>query len=433
MMYVVDFTSIAPRQGATGLDDATFVLIRVFAMEVYQVGGAVRDHLLGREIKDRDWVVVGATGEELSDRGYKKVGADFPVFLHPDTAEEYALARTERKSGAGYKGFETSSSRDVTLEQDLARRDLTINAMAMRPDGAIVDPYGGQEDLKRGILRHITGAFVEDPVRVLRTARFAARFDFSIALETLNLMREIADSGELSSLIPERVWRELRGALNENHPARFLEELRSCGANRKVFPEIDRLFGVPQSEKYHPEIDTGEHVLLALTQAARRNADETIRFSVLVHNLGKGTTPAEIPPSHHGHEERGVELINEFCERLRVPREHRDLAVLVSRFQSKVHRADELKPATMVRLLQDIDALRRRERFDAFLEACTIDATGRLGLQDRDYSQAERLRRALAIVQSVDAGKLIEQGFEGEALASALFDARVEVLTRSGN
>ncbi len=402
-------------------------------MEVYQVGGAVRDHLLDREIKDRDWVVVGSTAEELTRRGYKKVGADFPVFLHPDTAEEYALARTEHKSGPGYKGFNTDSTPEVTLEQDLARRDLTINAMAMKPDGGIIDPYGGREDLKQGILRHVTEAFVEDPVRVLRTARFAARFDFLIASETLALMRQIADSGELSSLTPERVWSELKCALNEKYPARFIEALRSCGANREVFPEIDQLFGVPQTEKYHPEIDTGEHILLALKQAARRNAGEIIRFTVLVHDLGKGTTPEKILPSHHGHEERGVELINAFCKRLTVPREHRELAVLVSRFHSKVHRAEELKPSTTVKLLQDTDALRRRERFDAFLEACAIDATGRLGLHDREYSQADRLRHALEIIQRVDSRKLIEQGFEGQALAKALYDARVEALTRSEN
>ena len=401
-------------------------------MEVYQVGGAVRDQLLGREVKDRDWVVVGGTAEELTKRGFKKVGADFPVFLHPDTADEYALARTERKSGTGYKGFEANASSEVTLEQDLARRDLTINAMAMTPQGDVIDPYGGREDLKRGILRHVTNAFVEDPVRVLRTARFAARFDFLIAPETSDLMQKIAASGELSSLTPERVWSELRRALNEEHPARFFEVLRRCGANREIFPEIDRLFGVPQPEKYHPEIDTGEHILLALKQAAARNAGETIRFTVLVHDLGKGTTPTEILPSHHGHEERGVALINEFCKRLRIPRNHRELAVLVSRFHSKVHRANEMKPASLVKLFQDTDAFRRRERFNEFLEACAIDATGRLGLQDMDYSQAERMRRALDIVLGVDTKELIEQGFEGDALARALLETRVEALTRSG-
>ena len=401
-------------------------------MDVYQVGGAVRDQLLGREVKDRDWVVVGATAEELTKRGFKKVGADFPVFLHPDTADEYALARTERKSGTGYKGFEANASSEVTLEEDLARRDLTINAMAMTPEGDIVDPYGGREDLKRGILRHVTNAFVEDPVRVLRTARFAARFDFLIAPETSDLMRQIADSGELSSLTPERVWSELRRALNEEHPARFFEVLRSCGANREIFPEIDRLFGVPQTEKYHPEIDTGEHILLALKQAAARNAGETVRFTVLVHDLGKGTTPTEILPSHHGHEERGVVLIKAFCNRLRIPRNHRELAVLVSRFHSKAHRANEMKPASLVKLFQDTDAFRRRKRFNEFLEACAIDATGRLGLQDVDYSQAERMRRALDIVLGVDMKELIEQGFEGDALAKALFETRVETLTRSG-
>ena len=402
-------------------------------MEVYQVGGAVRDRLLGVEIKDRDWVVVGASPDELLDQGYKKVGADFPVFLHPDTAEEYALARTERKAGAGYKGFETKASREVTLEEDLARRDLTVNAMAMAPDGSIIDPFGGRQDLETGILRHVTGAFVEDPLRVLRTARFAARFNFTVAPETLDLMRQVARSGELSTLTPERVWSELRRALSEKSPARFIEVLRECEASRVIFPEIDRLFGIPQPEKYHPEIDTGEHILLALKQAARRNASEIVRFAVLVHDLGKGTTPNKILPSHHGHEERGVALIKEFSERLRVPREYRELAVIVSRFHTKVHRAREMKPATILRLLEGADAFRRRERFASFLEACTIDATGRRGLEDTDYPQADRLRQALAVAAGVEARSLVEKGYDGEELALALHEARVEALTRSDN
>ena len=386
-------------------------------MEVYQVGGAVRDRLLGIEIKDRDWVVVGASPDDLLDKGYKKVGADFPVFLHPDTAEEYALARTERKSGAGYKGFETKASREGTLEEDLARRDLTVNAMAMTPDGRIIDPYGGRQALETGVLRHVTGAFVEDPLRVLRAARFAARFNFTVAPETLDLMRQVALSGELSTLTPERVWGELRRALSEKFPARFIEVLRECEASRALFPEID----------------TGEHILLALKQAARRNAVEVVRFAVLVHDLGKGTTPDRILPSRHGHEERGVALINEFSERLRVPREYRELAVLVSRFHTKVHRAREMKPSTILHLLEGADAFRRTERFANFLEACTIDATGRRGLEDADYPQADRLRQALEVATGVDARSLVEQGCEGEGLALALHKARVEALTRSGN
>jgi tRNA nucleotidyltransferase (CCA-adding enzyme) len=400
-------------------------------VQIYQVGGAVRDSLLGRAVSDRDWVVVGASAEQLLALGYRQVGADFPVFLHPDSHEEYALARTERKSGHGYKGFVTDATSAVTLEEDLARRDFTINAMAMGDDGVIVDPYGGQRDLTAGILRHVTAAFVEDPLRVLRAARFAARFDFVIADETRALMREISVSGELATLAPERVWQELRRALAEPHPENFFEVLRECGALVALLPEIEGLYGVPQPPRYHPEIDTGVHVMLALKQAVRSNAEEVIRFAVLTHDLGKGTTPADILPSHHGHEERGATLVETLCARLRVPREHRELAVLVARLHTRVHRAQELKSSTIVRLLAEADALRRPARFEQLLEACRIDATGRLGMQDNDYPQAARLRAALKVVAAVSPQPLLARGIKGPALATALEQARIEALTDS--
>ena len=391
----------------------------------------MRDSLLGRAVSDRDWVVVGASAEQLLALGYRQVGADFPVFLHPHSHEEYALARTERKSGQGYKGFITDATPAVTLEEDLARRDFTINAMAMGDDGVIVDPYGGQRDLAAGLLRHVTAAFVEDPLRVLRAARFAARFGFAIADETRALMREISVSGELATLAPERVWQELRRALAEPHPENFFEVLRECSALAALLPEIECLFGVPQPPRYHPEIDTGVHVMLALQQAERSGAEEVVRFAVLTHDLGKGTTPADILPSHHGHEERGATLVEALCARLRVPREHRELAVLVARLHTRVHRAQELKSSTVVRLLAEADALRRPARFEQLLEACRIDATGRLGMQDNDYPQAARLRAALKVVAAVSPQPLLARGIKGPALASALEQARIEALTDS--
>jgi tRNA nucleotidyltransferase (CCA-adding enzyme) len=401
-------------------------------MDVYQVGGSVRDELLGEAIKDRDWVVVGGSAEELEALGYRRVGADFPVFLHPDSGEEYALARTERKSGSGYKGFTTDASSGVTLEEDLRRRDFTINAMARDAVGRLIDPYGGRADLEARVLRHVSPAFVEDPLRVLRAARFAARFDFRIADETFALMREITAAGELTTLAAERVWQELRRALMTRSPQRFISVLRECGALAVLLPEVDRLFGVPQPSRHHPEIDTGTHLLLALAQAARREAAETVRFAVLVHDLGKGTTPPDILPSHHGHEERGVALIEQLCERLRVPREHRDLARLVARLHTRVHRALESGPGKLVRLLEDADAWRRAERFERLLEACLIDATGRAGLADRDYAQAARLRAARATTATIDVEALRARGIAGPALAEAIHAERVAVLTRSG-
>ncbi len=401
-------------------------------MEIFQVGGAVRDRLLGREVSDRDWLVVGASAEQLLALGYRQVGADFPVFLHPVNHEEYALARTERKSGHGYKGFVTDATPQVTLEEDLARRDFTINAMALGDDGVIIDPYGGQRDLAAGVLRHVTAAFVEDPLRVLRAARFAARFGFAIADETQALMRDISRAGELATLAPERVWQELRRALIEPHPELFIEVLRSCDALAALLPEIECLFGVPQPPRYHPEIDTGVHVLLALKQAVRREASEEVRFAVLTHDLGKGTTPTRLLPSHHGHEERGATLIEALCARLRVPREHRELAVLVSRLHTHVHRALELKASTIVRLLAQADAMRRPSRFEQLLEACLLDATGRLGLENQDYPQAARLRAALSVVMTVSPQPLLARGITGPALVEALAQARGDALRDSG-
>ncbi|MEQ8660689.1 MAG: multifunctional CCA addition/repair protein, partial [Gammaproteobacteria bacterium] len=396
----------------------------------YAVGGAVRDGLLGRPVKDHDWVVVGASEQALTALGYRKVGADFPVFLHPQTNEEYALARTERKSGHGYKGFVTSAE-GVTLEEDLARRDFTINAMARDAAGNLIDPYDGARDLAAGVLRHVTAAFAEDPLRILRGARFAARFDFEIAPETLALMRAMVAAGELATLAPERVWQELARALDEPWPQRFVTVLRACGALAALFPEIDCLFGVPQPARHHPEIDTGEHVLLALAQAARWQAPQTVRFAVLVHDLGKGVTPLEELPSHRGHDVRGVALIEALCARIRAPREHRELACLVSKLHIRAHRALEMKASALLRFLDEADALRRRERFEQLLLACAIDATGRTGFSERPYPQAERLRRAADVAATVDARAIAAQGLAGPALGEAIRAARCAALTRS--
>lgn len=400
-------------------------------MDCYLVGGVVRDRLLGVPVSDRDWVVVGGSAEALLAQGFRQVGADFPVFLHPDTGEEYALARTERKSGHGYKGFVTDAA-DVTLEEDLARRDFTINAMAMTASGEVIDPYGGRRDLAAGVLRHVTAAFAEDPLRILRGARFAARFGFSIAPETLALMQAMSASGELATLAPERVWQELRRALGEPHPDLFFRVLRSCGALVALLPEVEALFGVPQPAAHHPEIDTGEHVLLTLVAAAQADAPETVRFALLVHDLGKGTTPPAAWPHHVDHETRGVALIETLCARLRVPRAHRELACLVARLHTRVHRALELKPATIVRLLETADAWRRSARFEELLLACTLDARGRQGRAQAPYPQAARLRDALAVTATPDVAALRADGLQGPALAAAIHAARIELLKRSG-
>ncbi|HVN42858.1 MAG TPA: multifunctional CCA addition/repair protein [Steroidobacteraceae bacterium] len=403
-------------------------------METFLVGGAVRDSLLGRPYQERDYVVVGATPEELITLGYRPVGKDFPVFLHPRTSEQYALARTERKTGPGYYGFATRHSADVTLEEDLARRDLTINAMAQASDGTIIDPYGGRRDLEARLLRHVSAAFVEDPLRVLRVARFAARFEplgFTVAPETLELMRHIVDSGEMSSLVAERVWVETERALGEPRPAVFFEVLRECRALRAVFPEIDRLFGVPQPERWHPEIDTGIHTLQVLEVSADLSGETTVRFAALVHDLGKGLTPPAEWPRHIGHEERGARLIEGLAERLRLPTEHRELAVLVARHHASVHRAAELRPGTVLELFEKTDAFRRRGRFEQFLLACEADARGRgPRLRIAPYPQADLLRQALTAATTVRLPAAELEQVAGPIIAERLRAARVEAIRK---
>lgn len=379
-------------------------------MKVYQVGGAVRDELLGLPVQDRDYVVVGATPEEMVRQGFRPVGKDFPVFLHPGSHQEYALARTERKTARGYKGFQVFAAPEVTLEQDLARRDLTINAIARDEDGRIIDPHGGVNDIKAGILRHVSSAFVEDPVRILRVARFAARFArFSIAPETLELMREMVANGEVDALVPERVWQELAKGLMENKPSRMFFALRESGALGCILPEIERLFGVPQPEQYHPEIDTGTHVMMVVDFAAAQNRSLPVRFSALTHDLGKGTTPKEEWPRHIAHEKRSFELIKPLCQRLRVPNDCRDLALMTARFHGLAHRALELRPQTLLTLLQDTDALRQSQRFELFLQACEADSRGRLGFEKAPFVQADFLRQVLKVATEVDAGFVAKQ------------------------
>jgi len=375
-------------------------------VKVYAVGGAVRDELLGLPVKDRDFVVVGSTPEEMVRLGFRPVGRDFPVFLHPETHEEYALARTERKTARGYRGFEVYAAPDVTLEDDLARRDLTMNAIARAADGTLIDPYGGAADLAAGVLRHVGPAFVEDPVRILRLARFAARFDFAIAPGTLALMREMVAAGEVDHLVPERAWQEIARGLMEAKPARMLEALRDCGALARVLPEVDRLYGVPQAPAHHPEIDTGVHVGLALGVAAARSEPLEVRFAVLAHDLGKGTTPPAEWPRHIAHESRSGPLIEALCERLKVPVACRELALLTARFHTDVHRALELKPATVLKVLEGCDVFRRPGRFDELLRACECDMRGRAGFAERPYPQADRLRAAAAAARAVDAGAI---------------------------
>lgn len=394
------------------------------------VGGAVRDALLGRAQGDRDWVVTGATPAQMVAAGFTPVGQDFPVFLHPRTHEEYALARTERKTAAGYRGFVFHTGADVTLEDDLARRDLTVNAMAQDEAGALVDPWGGAADLAARVLRHVGPAFAEDPVRILRLARFAARFhDFSVAPETVALCRQMVAAGEVDALVPERVWQELSRGLMEAQPSRMLQVLRDCGALVRLLPEVDRLYGVPQRADYHPEVDTGIHLELVLDQAARLGLSLPARFACLGHDLGKGTTPADILPRHLGHEGRSAQLLKPLCERLRVPVDCRELADLVAREHGNVHASLALDAAATVRLLDRCDAWRRPERFDQALQACEADARGRLGLEDRPYPQADRLRTALQHARALDAATVIAaaqaRGLTGPALGQALTRARV--------
>lgn len=406
-------------------------------MKIYAVGGAVRDELLGLPVQDRDYVVVGATPEQMAAQGYRPVGRDFPVFLHPRTQEEYALARTERKTAAGYHGFQFHYAPDVTLAEDLARRDLTVNAMAraVEPDpergagamtGPIIDPFGGQADLAARVFRHVGPAFVEDPVRILRLARFAARFDgFTVAPQTQALLARMVQDGEVDALVPERVWQELARGLMERVPSRMFEVLRACGALARILPEVDSLWGVPQRADYHPEIDTGVHVMMVLDYAAQRGYALPVRFAALTHDLGKGTTPPDILPRHIGHEGRSVELLAPLCERLRVPNDCRDLAVMVAREHGNIHRTADMGAAALVRLLERCDALRKPARFAEALQACEADARGRLGLSAQPYPQAERLRLALQAARSVDAGAVAAQAPNPAQIKEAVHQARV--------
>ena len=397
----------------------------------YLVGGAVRDRLLGLPVKERDWVVVGSTPEDMRTRGFRPVGKDFPVFLHPLTNEEYALARTERKTAPGYRGFAFHAAPDVTLEDDLRRRDLTVNAIAEGADGTLIDPYGGRADLERRLLRHVSPAFAEDPVRILRVARFAARLaplGFRVAEETLALMHGMVEAGEVDALVAERVWQELVRALAAPAPRAFFETLRACGALGRLIPELDRLWGVPQVAKHHPEIDTGDHVMRVLDQAVLLSPESSVRFAALLHDLGKGTTPAELLPKHHGHEQRSGQLALEVCARFKAPNDFRDLARLVAREHGNVHRALELRPATVLKLLEGADAFRRPERFAAALVACTADARGRPGHEDDAYPQAEYLQRALQAARDVPVQPLLERGLKGQELAEALRGERVEAI-----
>ncbi len=400
-------------------------------MECYQVGGAVRDRLLGRTVVERDWVVVGASPKEMRALGYKAVGKDFPVFLHPRTREEYALARTERKTAPGYKGFVFHTSPDITLEEDLLRRDLTINAMAQDESGAVIDPFHGREDLAAGILRHVSSAFAEDPVRILRVARFAARFDFEVAAETMALMQGMVAAGEVDALTVERVWAELEKALGEAYPVRFFEVLRDCGALARLIPELDRLWGVPQSPESHPEVDTGMHVMLVLEQSARLSPLARVRFAALTHDLGKGSTPPAEWPRHRGHEERSVGLVQDLCRRYRVPNAYRELALLTARYHGRCHDALALDPAGLLDLLLAVDALRRSERFEEFLLACEADFRGRPGYESQPYPQVARLRAALAAAAGVDPRPLAARGLTGKAMAAALADQRREAIGRA--
>ena len=398
-------------------------------MQIFSVGGAVRDELLGLPVQDRDYVVVGATPEQMIALGFKPVGKDFPVFLHPQTHAEYALARTERKTAPGYTGFAFHAAPDVTLEQDLARRDLTINAIAKSESGALIDPYHGRRDLDAKILRHVSSAFAEDPVRILRVARFAARFaDFVLAGETLALMRQMTDQGEVDHLVRERVWQEFSRGLMEDKPSRMFEILRNCGALQKILPEVDALWGVPQRADFHPEVDTGVHVMMVIDMAAQMRSALPVRFAALTHDLGKGDTPADVLPRHIGHEARSVALLGPLCERLRVPADCRDLALLVARFHGDIHRVDELKPVTIMKVFEHCDAFRRPERFAQVLQASEADYRGRLGFESRPYPQAAQWQRALAAAQAVDAGAIAQACTDAAQIPQRIHQARVAAL-----
>lgn len=400
-------------------------------MRVYLVGGAVRDALLGIPAKERDWLVTGATPEQMLSQGYTPVGKDFPVFLHPETHEEYALARTERKSGRGYGGFMFSTSPDITVEQDLSRRDLTINAMAQEASGEIIDPFGGKQDLEQKILRHVSSAFIEDPLRVLRVARFAARYHtlgFTIAPETQALMTQIHRNGELDFLVAERVWQEIHRALNESSPHIFFQVLRDCGALATLMPELDRLFGVPQRKDYHPEVDTGVHALLSLQQAAKLSQDPSVRFAALIHDLGKAETSADILPKHIGHEKRSLPLIRQLCQRLTAPHEYRDLALLAAEFHTHCHRSAELRPETLLKVLKACRAFHHPEILEKFLLICEADARGRTGLEEKPYPQTERFRMALTACITIRAEPLLAEGYSGVRLGNEIEKRQIQAI-----
>lgn len=400
-------------------------------MKIYLVGGAVRDQLLNIPYHEQDWVVVGSSPDELLQRGYTPVGKDFPVFLHPQTKEEFALARTERKTGPGYGGFSFHCDPSITLEDDLARRDLTINAIAQDENGQLIDPYGGKQDIEHKILRHVSEAFSEDPVRILRTARFSARFHslgFNIASETQSLMQKMVVNGEVDHLVSERIWKEMSRALTEKNPEIFFNTLRSCGALARILPELDRLFGVPQPEEHHPEIDTGEHSLLVLKKACKLSTSPQIRFAALVHDLGKGETPKELWPKHHGHEQRGLMLVNQLCERITAPKDFRELALLTTEFHTHCHRAFELKSSTILKLLKKADAFRRPARFADFLLCCKADSCGRKNFEARHYPQADYLHRAYLACNNVNVQSIVAQGFKHAEIGTELDLQRLNAL-----
>ena len=398
-------------------------------MQTYIVGGAVRDELLGFAVKDKDYVVVGSTPEAMLAAGFKPVGKDFPVFLHPETRDEYALARTERKTAKGYKGFAIHAAPEVTLEQDLARRDLTINAIARADDGVLVDPFNGVADIKSRTLRHVSEAFAEDPVRILRVARFSARLvDFNVAPETMALMRQMVEAGEVDALVAERVWQELAKGLMEQKPSRMFEVLRACGALKKILPELDRLWGVPQPEQHHPEIDTGVHVMMVIDYAASQNFNLPVRFAALMHDLGKGTTPRELLPKHIGHEQRSANLLKEVCQRLRVPNDCKELGVMTARFHGKLHQALQMRPSTLLEFLIELDAIRQPDRFMDFLKACEADSRGRTGYADCATPAAALMIKVLNAAAGVDAGAVATACEAPEQIKVKVFEARLEAV-----
>ena len=395
-------------------------------MQTFIVGGAVRDELLGFAVKDKDYVVVGSTPEQMLAAGFKPVGKDFPVFLHPKTRDEYALARTERKTGKGYKGFVVHAAPEVTLEQDLARRDLTINAIAKAADGQLIDPFNGLADVKSKTLRHVSDAFSEDPVRILRIARFSARLvDFHIAPETMTLMCNMVQAGEVDALVAERVWQELAKGLMEAHPSRMFGVLRDCGALQKILPELDRLWGVPQVAQYHPEVDTGVHVMMVIDYAAQQNFSLPIRFAALMHDLGKGTTPLDILPKHIGHEQRSASLLKEVCKRLRVPNDCKELGMMVAKFHGKLHQALQMRPATLLEFLVELDAIRQPDRFRDFLKACEADSRGRTGFAQCETPAAELMLKVLQAAASIDAGAVAATCEAPEQIKLKVFEARL--------